>query len=68
MLLLRDSEEPGPPPSLCQPTALMTGNESDALLGQKSFVLVSAKGMVSDYERCCVTTVLREQQAAIAGA
>lgn len=33
--------------------------------GAKSFVLVSARGMVSDRECCCVTTVLREQQAAI---
>lgn len=34
---LRDGEEPGAPPSPCQPHALMRGNESDALLGQKIF-------------------------------
>ncbi len=36
--------------------------------GAKSFVLVSTRGTVSDYQCCCVTTVLREQRAAIAGA
>lgn len=42
-MVLRDGEEPGAPPGPASLPALMRGNESDALVGRKSFVLVSAR-------------------------